>query len=144
MVTSGEKGNIGVGDSEVQATMYKRNMLQGYIEQHREHSQYFITINRVESIKILNNYFTPETNNVNQLYLNKKVLLLLSEHLCAKRSTTHLDYIGEVDRQSLWESPFINRCKLSPISLSQTLKWTLDKKSLTRNAITLKNRHQKC
>ena len=30
---------------EVQATMYKINKLHGYIGQHREYSQYFITLN---------------------------------------------------------------------------------------------------
>ena len=40
------RGKIGVGDEEVQTTMYKINKLQGYIVQHREYSQYFlITIN---------------------------------------------------------------------------------------------------
>ena len=38
------RGNIGVGDKEVQTTMYKMNKLQGYIVQHREYSQYFKTI----------------------------------------------------------------------------------------------------
>ena len=42
------KGQDGVGDQEVQTTMYKINKLQGYILQHREYSQYFIiTINGV-------------------------------------------------------------------------------------------------
>ena len=30
---------------EVQATMYKINKLYGYIGQHREYNQYFITLN---------------------------------------------------------------------------------------------------
>ena len=55
MVTSGERewgrSKIGVGDKEVQNSMYsmyKINKLQGYIVQHREYSQYFIiTINGV-------------------------------------------------------------------------------------------------
>ena len=36
------RGKIGVGDEEVQTTMYKTNKLQGYIVQHKEYSQYFI------------------------------------------------------------------------------------------------------
>ena len=44
VVTTGEKevgrGKIGVGDEEVQTTMYKINKIQGYIIQHREYSQY--------------------------------------------------------------------------------------------------------
>lgn len=63
------------------------------------------------------------------------LLLLVFEHVCAKHSTTYLDYMGELNRQSLWKSPFW--CKLSPISLSQMLKWALDKKSLVRDAIML-------
>ena len=52
VVTSGEKerrwGKIGVPDSDVQTTMYKKHKLQGYIVQHREFSQYFIiTLNGV-------------------------------------------------------------------------------------------------
>ena len=31
-----ERGKIGVGDEEVQTTMYKINKLQGYIIQHRD------------------------------------------------------------------------------------------------------------
>ena len=46
MVTSGEskggKGDIGVGNYEVQTILYKINKLQVYIVQHREYSQYFI------------------------------------------------------------------------------------------------------
>ena len=50
MVIGGEReggrDKIGVGDYEVQTTMYKVSKLQGYIAQHREYSQYFIiTIN---------------------------------------------------------------------------------------------------
>ena len=39
VVTSGKKareGQEGVGDSEIQTTMYKINKLQGYIVQHKE------------------------------------------------------------------------------------------------------------
>ena len=36
------EGNIGVGDQEVQTTMYKINKLHGYIVQYREYNQYFI------------------------------------------------------------------------------------------------------
>lgn len=51
--------------------MYKANKVQGYTVQQREYSQYFIiTINGVQSIKMLNLYCTPETNIVNKLYLN--------------------------------------------------------------------------
>ena len=46
VVTRGEReggwGKIGVGDQEIQTTMYKINKLQGYIVHHREYSQYFI------------------------------------------------------------------------------------------------------
>ena len=35
-----ERGKIGVGDEEVQTTMYKINKIQGYIIQHRKYSQY--------------------------------------------------------------------------------------------------------
>ena len=46
MVTSREKerrrNKIGVANEELQSIMYKINKLQGYIVQHREHSQYFI------------------------------------------------------------------------------------------------------
>ena len=38
------RGKIGVGDQEVQVTMYKINEIQEYIVQHRERSQYFIII----------------------------------------------------------------------------------------------------
>ena len=42
------KGKPGVGNKEVQTTMYEINKLQGYIVQHREYSQYFmITVNGV-------------------------------------------------------------------------------------------------
>ena len=52
MVTGGERkggrNTIGVGDSEVQTTVYKINKLQGYIVQHSDYSQYFIiTLNGV-------------------------------------------------------------------------------------------------
>lgn len=36
--------------------MYKINKLQGYIVQLREYSQYFITIDGVQYINILNHY----------------------------------------------------------------------------------------
>ena len=36
-----------VSDEQVQATMYKINNIQRYIIQHKEYSQYFITLNRV-------------------------------------------------------------------------------------------------
>ena len=36
------RGRTGVGNSEVQTTMYKINKLQGYIVQHRKYIQYFI------------------------------------------------------------------------------------------------------
>ena len=57
MVTSRERedgrGKTGVGNSEVQTTMYKINRLQGYIAQHREYSQYFIiTIKEVQPLKL--------------------------------------------------------------------------------------------
>ena len=53
MVTSGERegggvrlGKIGVGDWEIQITMYKINKIQIYVIQHREYSQHsIITIN---------------------------------------------------------------------------------------------------
>lgn len=62
--------------------------------------------------------------------------------LYAKHSTTYLDYIDELGRQGVWENSF--RCQLSPVSLSQTLQWTLDKRSLAGDAITLKGiKHQK-
>jgi len=35
-------------------SVYKINKLQGYIAQHREYSQYFITSNGIQSIKTLN------------------------------------------------------------------------------------------
>ena len=51
MVASGKRevgrGKIGVGEYEVQTTTYKINKLQRFIIQHREYSQYFITINGV-------------------------------------------------------------------------------------------------
>ena len=61
----GRRGKIDVCDQEVQITMYKINRLQGYILQHKEHSQYFIiTLNRVyKNIESL--CYTPETNIVN-------------------------------------------------------------------------------
>ena len=34
--------------------MYKINKLKGYIVQHREYSQYFITINGTQPLKIVN------------------------------------------------------------------------------------------
>ena len=40
----GGRSKIGVGDSEVQTTIYKTNKLPGHIVQHRECSQYFIII----------------------------------------------------------------------------------------------------
>ena len=40
-------GKTGVGDQEVQTTMYKINKLQGYIVQHREYSQFSIALNGV-------------------------------------------------------------------------------------------------
>ena len=47
MVTSGEReserSKIGVGDGEIQTTMYKINKLQGCTVQHKEYSQHFIT-----------------------------------------------------------------------------------------------------
>lgn len=63
------------------------------------------------------------------------ILLLLFEHLCVKHSFTYSDYIGKLDRQDPWESLF--RCKLSPISQSQSHKWIQDRKCLARDAITL-------
>ena len=51
MITSGEgewgAAQMWIGDLEVQMTMYTINKLQGYSIQHREYSQYCITLNGV-------------------------------------------------------------------------------------------------
>ena len=70
MIISGERewgrDKIGVGDQEVQTSVYKINKLQGYIVQHRKYSQYFtITLNAVYYTKILSLCCTPETNIIN-------------------------------------------------------------------------------
>ena len=51
-IASGERkgrmGKIGIGDWEIQTTIYKINKLQEYIVEHREYSQYLIiTLNGV-------------------------------------------------------------------------------------------------
>lgn len=54
-------------------TMYKINKLHKYAVQHKEYSTIFYNdFKRTTSIKILNHSYTPETYNVNQLYLNLK------------------------------------------------------------------------
>ena len=74
--TSGERGKIGVGDSEAQTTMYKVSKLQGYIVQYREIQPIFynnfkwnIIYKNIESLCCI-----PETNIVNQLYFNEKMI----------------------------------------------------------------------
>ena len=51
VITSRERwegrGNIGMGNQEVQTIIYETNKLQGWIVQHREYNQYFIHINGI-------------------------------------------------------------------------------------------------
>ena len=51
--------------------MYKINKLQGYIVQHREYSQYFITLNGIQSVKFLNHCCTPEIDCKSTIKLYK-------------------------------------------------------------------------
>ena len=64
-VTSGVRevgrGKIAQG-SQRSKPLQKINKLQEYIAQHKEYSQYFIlTLNRIQTLKIVNHCYIPET-----------------------------------------------------------------------------------
>ena len=64
------RGKKWVGDEQVQATMYKINKIQRYIIQHREYSQYFITLNKTE-YNLLKSELLCCTSGTNKiLYIN--------------------------------------------------------------------------
>ena len=62
----------GVGDYEVQTFMYKINILQVYIAQHREYSQYLI-ITLME-----HNHYVAHLKLINQQYSKKFINIVLS------------------------------------------------------------------
>ena len=74
LVTSGErrggKGNTGIWGQDMQTTIHKINQIQGFIVQHRKHSQYIIlTIREMQNLKIVNRYVLCK-HTTNQLYFS--------------------------------------------------------------------------